>query len=286
MQRYIAIFLSSLLLLSTPRAVFAQAPQSSTYQATSLGVGGILLEDEYLTPLRYGGTQWSLRTEQEKPLTAEFPSLLHWESALAYASALNPAHTAKMDFVRGELLAEGLYLWQLPYGIKLAAGPGVRCTIGGRLHSRNGNNPATLDAKGDLTIGTTLAYRLPFEDWAVALRWRNVYGLLGVSNHLGYGQSYYEQEYVQNGVVRAFRLTHPFNQSYFTTRITMDIPLWDICTLHLGYQYSFDRSSLQNRIRSVQGHIGFIGFSAERLSFWGRKSSRSNAHQTLLFDTF
>ncbi|MDO4721940.1 hypothetical protein [Porphyromonas circumdentaria] len=287
MRHSIIKLYSILLLFIASFTTYAQnLPLTSTYNATSLGIGGVILSDEYLTPLRYGGTIYNLRTEQEKSLTCSFPSLLHLDASISYASTLNPAYTAKMDFVRGELQAEGLYIWALPYGIKLAAGPGLRLTLGGRLHSRNGNNPGTLDAKSDLTIGAILAYRLPFEQWPIAIRLHTSYGVLGLSNHLEYGASYYEQEFVRNGIIRAFHLTHPFNQNYLSTRFSLDIPLWEICTLHLGYQWSFDRSSLKHRIRSMQGHIGFIGFSIERLSFWGRRAMHSDTHKTLLFDTF
>lgn len=261
-------------------------PSSSSYRAISVGIGGAILSDEYLTPLRYGGSIYGLRWEEEKALKLSLPILLHSDASFAYATVLNPAYTAKMDFIRGEFQTEGLYLWQLPYGVKFATGPGVRLTMGGRLHSRNGNNPATLDAKADLTIGTTIAYRLPFETWPIAFRWRVTYGLIGLSNHLAYGESYYEREFIRNGVARSFLFTHPFNQNYFATRMTIDIPLWNLCTLHVGYQWSYDKSSLKRRIRSAESHMAFIGFSLEQLTFKGRKAMRNETHRTLLFDTF
>lgn len=283
--RAFPLLIGWLVVLLSPLSLRGQTEvQPSFYSANAVSLGGLLLSDEYLSPLDYGGMTVGVRTDNELPLSKRLPLMQHSNGALSYGLTFNPARSAGMHFVRAELHTETLYLWSLPHGIKLAAGPGIRTTFGGRLHTRNGNNPSTIDAKGDLTIGGLLAYRLPNDNWPIAFRLRTAYGVFGVANRLGYGESYYEQEFVREGIVRAAGVTHPFNTHYLNSSLSVDVPLWNVCTLHLGYQWSYDYSRLKERVRSVHSHVGFVGFSFEGLYFRGRNAAKRDTHRTVLFD--
>ncbi len=263
----------------------AQDKSGTTYNNVSIGMGGLVLQDDYLSPLSYGGTVYSLQANQEIPYT-RFPHLLfHTQESLLFANTYNPSHTAGITFFRVEFVVTPTYLWSLPYGIKTGLGGGIRASFGTRIHSRNGNNPASIDAKSDLVIGGLLAYRLPFEKWPVAIRLRATYGLLGIANSLAYGQSYYEQAFIGKGIPSAVAFTHLLNTSYCSSSLQIDVPLWNVCTLELGCQWSYDRSFLNKRITKMHSIVGTFGIAFESLHFRGRKAAHNTTHPSLLFDT-
>lgn len=284
-------FISVGLLIALPRVSMAQVQSSeeeslprSTYTAVTVGMGGMYNQDQYLSPLPYGGKSYSISVHSEVPV-GRVPSawMLMLDGTFDYAFTLNPAGNAGMTYYRGEFHPQAMYRWQLPRGLNLLAGPGIRIGGGGRLHSRNGNNPATLDAKGDLTATVLLAYRIPSETWPVSIRVWTSYGLLGLSSSIGYGQSYYEQQFLAGGALKSLAFTAPHNASYSTTQARIDIPLWNVCTLQLGYRLQYDQLFLNGLVWQHTQHVGLIGFSFESLYFLGRRATTSGLHQSALF---
>lgn len=255
----------------------------TTYIAADISFGGILLEDEYLSPLRYGGTNYGLNLTVEAPLTRRLPLMWRLASALDFANTKNPAGSAITTFYRGELQSEVLYRFNLPYGIRLAAGGGLRTTFGARLHSSNVNNPATIDLKADFTASLLAAYMLPVRAFPATVRLYANFGLLGMGHRLGYGQSYYEKHYLDGGLVKAFNFTHPGNTQYSSLVLAFDLPIVNFCTLRVGYRLDADHSRLNQRITSSVLHGGFVGFSFETHWFTGRKALLSPDRRPVLF---
>ncbi len=284
---YITAVLLLLRVLSLPLSVAQEQDSSalpiSTYTAITIGVGGMYNTDQFLSPLPYGGKAYEIGLHTEAPFSATLPCMIMVDGAFDYALTLNPARNASMTYYRAELHPQVMYLWSLPYDIKFLLGPGLRLGGGGRLHSRNSNNPGSVDLKGDLTVSALVAYRLPSEHWPIAIRLSTTCGLLGFANSIGYGQSYYEQEFLAGGLMKSFSFTAPHNTFYSTSQMRIDIPLWNVCTLQLGYRLQYDYTQLKGLERRHIQHMGMVGFSFESLSFMGRRAARGASHRPFLF---
>lgn len=283
---YITAVLLLLRVLSLPLSVAQEQDSSalpiSTYTAITVGLGGMYNTDQFLSPLPYGGSAYEIGVHTETPLGTK-PCMIMVDGTFDYSVTLNPARNASMTYYRAEVHPQLMYLWRLPHDIRFSLGPGLRLGGGGRLHSRNGNNPGSIDAKGDLTVSALMTYRLPSEHWPIAIRLGTTCGLLGFANSIGYGQSYYEQEFLAGGVIKSFSFTAPHNTFYCTSQMRVDIPLWNVCTLQLGYRFQYDYTHLKGLERRHIQHIGMLGFSFETLSFVGRKAARGASHRPFLF---
>ncbi len=281
------IILTLLALLLLPTFFFHLRGQDrrAVYNSFSIGLGGQKITDEYLSPLNYGGWAISVQMDKEMPIAKIKPLMFYSHLSVQFAETLNPSRTAAIVSFRGEGLLVPHYLFSLQYGIKIGLGTGVRASFGTRLHSRNGNNPITLDAKADWIVSSLLAYRLPFRKWPVAIRLRTHYGLLGVANSLAYGSSYYEESFIGKGIANAVAFTHIANSFHTSSSLNFDIPFWNLVTLQLGCKWDVDRAFLNNRLTYMHSIVGTLGIAFERISFFGRKASYNKQYPSLLFDT-
>lgn len=281
-------FIFLILLLSSAFGLFSQeAPKSTTtYLSFKGGVGGALITDEWLSPLRYGGTSYSLTGEGEFPLMKDSPWMLRLATDLQYAHVLNPAGNASIDYFRTELIPEVMYRLFLPHGFSLAVGPGICISGGTRSHSRNGNNPISVDAKANLTAAVLVGWRVPSYKWPIAFRLYANINTIGVGNKIGYAESYFEQEFVDKGFIHSALFMHWGNQLQSILAFTVDVPLWNVLTLQLGYKMNADIARISDRKRSGITHMGMVGISFETLWFRGRRAASSDKAAPYLFKPF
>lgn len=280
----IALFL----LFSTKGESWAQqrrAPRTS-YHAFSIGYGGAYITDKTLSPLPYGGNTLSIAKRSERLLQKSFPEwIISTDGSFNYGSVFNPARNAAMRHLRVEYSPAILHLFSTPSHWVGGLGGGMRFLGGVRLHSRNGNNPAVVDALASFTVNGLLAYRLPLKEFPMAIRLTAGCSLFGFASALGYGQSYYEWVVDERATLRSLLFTSPLNNNYFATQLTVDIPLGDFCTLQLGYRGNFERTSFRGVVRSQVLHVPMVGFSFEALTYHGRRTAFQTSHKTTLFDT-
>lgn len=255
----------------------------SNYLSFKAGMGGTVITDEWLSPLKYGGTAYTLSGEGEFPFTYKGQWMLRMDSYFQYSNTLNPAQNASISYFRGEIHPEAMVRFALPYGFRLGVGPGIRIAGGARIHSRNGNNPASFDAKADITAGVLLGWRVPSPKWPIAFRLYANINTIGVANRIGYAESYYEQFYVDGGFVRSALCTHWGNQLQSTLSFTVDVPLWNAITLQAGYRFDADAARISSRRKIMTTHTGFVGISFETLWLRGRRAATSDKAKSFLF---
>lgn len=277
--------LTAVLLFS---CLYAKAQQSTlqprtTYIGLDGSIGGGVVENTYLSPLRYGGTEYGLHLVIEHPITSYRPLLLRLASDLSYLYSLNPAKNAKLERIRFAALCETHYRFDLPYQIKFSLGGGVRALVGGNYLPSNVNNQASGDMKFDIISSMQLAYMLPVRLFPATLRLYTNCRIVGLAHQVGYNQSYFEMYYLGGGFARSLRFTHLGNAAQASLCFSVDMPIANFCTLRLGYRLDWDKMKLQNRISSSVSHGGFLGFSFDTLWFSGREAVQSLNHRPALF---
>lgn len=250
-------------------------------RATYLGAGGLLLAEDYLSPLSYGGYTISLQHERARhlyrtpseedaslwqrikgtaPRTADPRWLWHQFFAADYGSTTNPAGNATIMRLQARYETAWLYqLYQGQWG-RLRLGPGLAIGVGGLYSTRNGNNPATFKQDNSLTLALSYDYRLPSPSFPIQLRLMSRMDLLGTQFSQRYGESYYEMLYVSEALDHRFALVHLGNQLSQQFRASIDIPIWDRAIVSLSYRFQH-RGWEVNGLRSRQTeHVAGIGF--------------------------
>lgn len=252
-------------------------------KTSSLGVGGLVLKDEYLSPLNYGGIS-ILYSQETSQLRYKYPSqgfsLLkpligngerstsrswlgqrHFVFALGHTS--NPAQNANIS--RLELRLSGSRQYRLSEGRwgSVSLGPGYTLGGGGLYSSRNGNNPATLKLDGGLTLALSYAYRLPWRSFPALIRLSSRTDLVGLRWEQQYGESYYELYYLSEALGKRLALTHLGNSLGQELRINIDIPLFDRYVYSVLYRYqhkSWDINQLYNKLNEHSISLGITRY--------------------------
>ena len=185
-----------------------------------LGLGGALLRDTYLSPLRYGGKAFSYISEvtrlgyqRRADSVAVAGSLFSYHGRQAdqrwrrhtlltvdLGLTTNPAGNASIYTLQGRY--DWGYLRQLYTGKwgTLSVGGSLSALAGVRYSTRNGNNPASLDF--GLSIGPSLLYskRLGGEKLPMLAKLYLRSGLLGTTFSQEFGETYYESPWLTQGM--------------------------------------------------------------------------------------
>lgn len=214
----------------------------------SLGAGGVLLKDSYLSPLNYGGWSIQLGDERSRMLRQGWLSQRYIHVSLGQTD--NPAQNASIS--RLELrLSQGFMLpiIQKRWG-RVYLGPSYTLGIGGLYSDRNGNNPATFKADASLGLMLSYSYRLPDERFPMLVRLSSRTDLIGTHWGQEYGESYYSLYYLSKALAKRFTFTWFGNAIKQELRIGVDLPLYRrlIATLTYRIQYQVWRiQGLDNR---------------------------------------
>lgn len=278
------------LLPREPRLTSYNLQQRSYY----IGVGGLLLEDGYLSPLRYGGYTLSYLSERMRygyrkdslvrerellpswwPTTSRVADtrwLHHSVVALDYGQTLNPANNASIR--RLQLRLERSLMCRLGSGVwgRLYVGAGVTGGLGTLYSSRNGNNPATAKVDLALTANVHYGYQLPWRRFPARVRLSSRMDLLGTAFAQEFGENYYElYEREHRQTLDRFRLIHLGNTLAHQFRLAIDIPVWDYGHLSLGYRAQVRQWTLNHTYNSQIDHTFYFGVTTYIKPMGGRR---------------
>lgn len=268
------------------RGVFP-APSERFYNVrmklSSLGIGGVILNDDYLSPLRYGGLGVSYTNESSQlryrslsdqvPLTqrllGNMPRVTstRWLSqrhfVLTLGQSKNPAGNATISHLQARLSGSRQYrLYAGEWG-RVYLGPGYTIGGGGLYSSRNGNNPATLKVDASFGLALSYSYRLPWESFPALIRLSSRTDILGVQWGQEYGESYYELYYLSKAWTKRFALSYLGKSWGQELRLNIDLPLWDRVVYNIGYRFhhkSWTHSNLYNRMSEHTLSLGITRY--------------------------
>lgn len=273
-----------------PKQVVHNPKQRTHY----LGVGGVILQDRYLSPLRYGGYNLSYLTEglrygyrrdslerQAHLLPSWWPTasrvadprwLHHSVVAIDYSQTVNPASNASIR--RLQLRLERSLMYRLGAGLwgRLYAGAGVTAGAGTLYSSRNGNNPATGKVDLSLTANLHYGYQLPWRHFPARIRLSSRIDLLGTAFAQEFGENYYElYKREQSELFERFRLIHLGNMQSQQLRLSVDLPIWDYGQLSMGYRTQIRQWTLNQIYNSHIDHTFYLGVTTYIKPMSGRK---------------
>lgn len=283
--RYLFVFFicsTANLLAQTEKDQHENLPRT-THIAVDGWLGGALLHDAYLSPMKYGGEAFGFNLTIESPLNQKVPLFLRTSMNTDLAKVYNPAKSMMMQLYRMEGTADFLYRFRIREDLSFALGVGTKVYGGVRLHSSNVNNIANKDFYANMGVAALLAYRLPLRKFPAVIRLYSSYSSFGVGYRVGYAQSFYEKEIIDKGFAKALHFTHPGNVFYSTHLLSVDMPILNIITMRVGYRLLLDWSNMQQRVNDIFINSVFIGFSWESLWFNGRKGLISDRRSPVLF---
>lgn len=286
-------------LLPKPKAVASNLKMRTHY----IGMGGLVLQDSYLSPLRYGGYSLSYLSESSRlshsPLAHRSESLgadlaptsltkrpdlplddkwlHHSTSALDYGYTLNPARNGSIR--RLNLRLDRGLMYRLAQGSlgRLYAGLGITAGAGTLYSSRNGNNPATAQVDLSLVARLAYSYQLPWQALPARLRLSAYSDILGTAFAQDFGENYYELYERSGSYASSFRLTHLGNSSAHRFIGAIDLPLWDSTTLSIAYRLQTHQRTLNHTHHRLTSHTLFVGITSYVRSFRGRKFVHDHA---------
>lgn len=266
-------------------------------KTSSLGIGGIVLKDEYLSPLNYGG--FSLQYSQEsnqlrytysrpaqhivEPLIGNIPREAnpHWLGQRHFVISLgqtkNPAGNGSISRLQARLSGSRQYrLWDKPWG-RVYIGPGYTVGAGGLYSSRNGNNPATLKLDASLGLACSYSYRLPWQAFPALFRLSLRTDLVGLNWGQQFGESYYELYYVSEALAKRFAFAHLGNSLGQEVRLDVSLPLFDRMIYNIGYRYQHKSWRINQIYNSFNEHSIQVGITRYIRPLGGRAFTQTQS---------
>lgn len=251
-------------------------------QASYIGLGGVVLRDDYLSPLSYGGLNLGVSREslhkrysglgvlgllwgRKRPMgdTEGTTWLSHRLFSADLSSTENPAGNASIYRVQARWDYARLYRLLSSRWGTLRLGPGYTLGLGGLYSSRNGNNPATFKADASLGIAVHYTHRLPIMGLPIGLKAQLRADLLGVQWSQHFGESYYELLFLREQVMKRLQLVHLGNQQSFQLRLGIDLPLMRGADISLMYRMqcrSWQLNDLPNRQVDHGVYVGLVRY--------------------------
>ncbi len=266
-----------------PNSIVAEA-LTRKQNVWTLGVGGIIAKDSYLSPLSYGGWAFNLSNEYSRRLCSRNHRwLLRLGSNLEAGILNNPAGNARMYSLLFDFDASALYRVKLPTEgfakqFRIDLGPGIGIGVGGLYSNRNGNNPATLKLYSQ-AIGTAiLGYNFDIKQWPLYVRLAFQSNLFGLGFGQDYGESYYEQFLLNDDHKGAINFTHPGKLWRTHSMLSVDMPLWNAATLRLGYRLDCYRASIKGIKSNTLSQTIVIGFVTDFYTLKGKRAIKRPAN--------
>lgn len=183
-----ALFVWTICRSADTDSLTGRRPILSTY---ALEVGGGMIADTYLSPLRYHGTQLALSGDWSKALPWHRSMSMSFKGRIEGMHLTNPAGNATEW--QGSLSFDWLVRrgWEVTDRLTLAAGGGIGFYVGCVYIPRNGNNPASAKAQLAMQGSLSASYRLHVGRVDMTLRDEAVSPLVGAIFSQHYGQPYY-----------------------------------------------------------------------------------------------
>ena len=201
--------------------------------------GGMWLQDQYLSPLRYSGMQVGLGNEWWQP----FRQHPHWAHvgqadvrfAWIYSSAKNNlVYNLQLN---GGWGAYYTWTWQQPR-IKILLGPYLNRDFAPRMHAREVNKPYSMDLATDICAMAGVSFCFAKGQVDFRLRYLIRANLIGLDFLPDYWESYYE---LSEGVHGKLRCSGMWNHRLLRHELTLDIrcphSTWRVGIAHAYLEY-------------------------------------------------
>ncbi len=267
-------------------------------KSSYIGLGGLLIKDEYLSPLNYGGTSISFMSEsnrfaylpKRKSALENFPFF----SALPFSFEINPKFLSQnlysFDLGSSQNPAGNgaMYMFAFRWDRSLMyrlmknkfwqahLGLGVKADFSMLYNTRNGNNPVNLDTSLALTAHLHYAYRLPWRFCPMLFRLSSTTDLLGFRHAMDYGESYYHAYGESFNLGKHLAFASLGNQFVEQLRLSLDLPILNRYILTLAYRARLNNFDYNSRQRNYLNNSFLLGITRYILPLSQRESIEEN----------
>ncbi|HHU25691.1 MAG TPA: DUF3316 domain-containing protein [Bacteroidales bacterium] len=235
-------------------------------QSTLAGVGKIILNDTYLSPLQYDGITFTLLHDRlNGSRYANARLLLQQQCKIQVATTKNPTSSASEYYGELDYRISGFYPLLQQSRFRLLAGGGWEASLGGIYNMRNSNNPGSLKASTNLNLSL-----MAFYSWrGITFRWQLGTPFIGLFFSPEYGHSYYEIFTLGNSR-QTLHFASFHNQQALRNYFTVDLPIRNV-TLRAGYLGDYYRTDQNQLVTRVLSHQFVLGLAFESLYFGGTR---------------
>lgn len=255
----------------------AERPLRPVAAAYTLEIGSALLNDTYLTPLKYSGMTFALAYERMQAMRFDPERwIMQLRGRLAVDNTENPARNATM-WNLGFEVSWGMMRRFRPEavaGVQLFAGGFTELDLGALYLSRNGNNPVSAKAAWSVGVTAAVVYNMKIGRLPVMLRYQPAIPVTGAFFSPDYGELYYEI-YLGNhsGLAHAAWWGNYFRMDNL---LTADLRFGSTA-LRLGYHADILSTKVNGIVARRIVHAFTVGISGEWLSVprSGRISSQA-----------
>ena len=266
----------------TGRSFLKEADREVDYQdlrsineGTLVGVGGYLMKDTYLSPVKYGGVGFRFMNERMRltnfsDYKFSRQNIVNVDVSSVINGALNANFlSAFVDYSYGFH-----YRFMPDPFLKLLVGGSARGLLGMVYNTRNGNNPLTVHADIDLNFSMIAIYEFRIKKMPFAVRYQFDSPIIGVLFSPVYEQSYYEIFSLGN-TAEIFNINSLHNKFAMRNYLTLDFPV-SSATVRIGYFGNYYSTNIHAIDRYIISHSVMVGFVKEFVAFGGREMRKRN----------
>lgn len=262
----------ALMLLSAPLMASDDGYGVEHEDILRIHVGGLWLQDRYLSPLRYTGMQVGLGNEWWQPFSRH-PDWAHvgqvdLRFAWIYSSAKN--NLVYQLHLNGGWGAYYAWNWSQPR-IQILLGPYLNLDFAPRMHAREVNKPYSMDAAADVCALAGVSFCFAKGKVDFRLRYLIRANLIGIDFMPDYWESYYE---MTEGVSGRVRCSGMWNHRLLRHELTLDIrcphSTWRLGIAHAYLEYGAgDMSFSREQVEAVVGTcFRYRVHPAKNLNIW------------------
>lgn len=258
-----------LLLLVIPASIQAQETSmvgvlpwpGEVVSSLSAGIGHTSAKDEFLSPLKYGGTAFSL-SEDRWTAIGSGPNIfriLRTHNSLLFSSMKNDTGSGSML----QFMADVNCMWGCPFHhtdmFDFIVGPVGMLDIGALWNRRNSNNPANIEGNLALGAGAESTCRFSLWSYPMALQATLFIPVAGIGFAPDYDQPYWLM-YTGSQYGRTLHFVHPFNCPSVCYDMSLNLPVKG-GQVRLGWTADYTTNKLggnRTRISHNMFNLGYV----------------------------
>lgn len=251
-----------LLIASAVSTLLPLHAQTTTTKASLLGIGSANVLDTYLSPETYSGANVSLITINRHLVGNNWAHQSTW--TVNFNGSSNRADNSdylgghvdyQYDWLRGIAIGNGIL-------DDLRIGPTAYATFGGLCNTRNGNNPAQLQANAALAATAAIGKSVNVFNTKFLINYQATLPLVGAAFSPQFGQSYYEI-FTRGNYDHNIVLASPFNALSFRHMLTVDFAILRH-TFRVGYLGDYRQREANSLKFHDYAHMLVIGYVIEK----------------------
>jgi hypothetical protein len=266
MVRFRAKIILYFVLLSLT-SIFAQEPKNTiTSGGWSLGIGGVSVHDEYLSPLVYTGTLFRADYESMR-FISDSNNKVSLQRTLMVSGGMTD-NEAKTNSIFYLALRPGIgvhYHFRPVTNLKILVGGIWDVFFASKYSFNNGNNPYSADISTQLNASAIAQYTMNIKKFQVIFRYSTRSPLAGVMFVPEYGSSYYEM-FTLGKLGNALHFSSLNNSFAWNSSLSADL-MFKRMILRLSYTHDYEKhhanslhfESMQN-VFSIGTVINFSTF--------------------------